>query len=261
MDALFVQCLARMERWFRDLEDSVPAPVKTPYLHHFVFRYHEKTLEQALILKLARVVTGLHSARLLVNHGFLQEQAAIHRMLDEYQQDITFLSLARLAGDFTDLHQRYLNAFYEEELDRPEDPLSSTQKRPSIPRQKIRAYTAKKEAEIGVGDASRGAELTRTLSKAYSGFVHGASTQILNMYGGHPPRFQVTGMLGTPHEAEHRRDMWNYFYRGVLSFNEVAHVLKKYELADETNQFSIVFQRAVGKEYTKRAHLIGRGDR
>ena len=63
MDTLFALCLEQMESWFRALEKRVPQPYKMPFLHSFVFRYKEKTLEQALIQKLARVVTGLHSAR------------------------------------------------------------------------------------------------------------------------------------------------------------------------------------------------------
>jgi len=242
-----------MEAWFRMLEKQVPQPIKMSFREHFVFRYKEKTLEQALIQKLARVVTGLHSARTLLNRGFLQEQIAIHRMLDELQQDISFLSLARLDGGITKLHQRFLDAFYEEEFDDQENPLGSTQKRPSIPRQKIRAYLAMKEAEVGVSNPSRGAELTRTLSKAYSGFVHGASPQVMNMYGGFPPRFHISGMLGTPHEQEHRKDLWNYFYRGLLSFNEVALVFEDLALVESIRCFLIEFENAAGKNYTERA--------
>jgi hypothetical protein len=253
MDQQFESCLDQMESWFRALEKQVPQPIKMPFRHHFVFRYKEKSLEQALIQKLARVVTGLHSARILLNRGFLQEQAAIHRMLDELQQDISFLSSARLDDGITELHQRYLDAFYEEEFDVPENPLASTQKRPSIPRQKIRAYLARIEAAVGISNPSRGAELTRTLSKAHSGFVHGASPQIMNMYGGFPPRFHISGMLGTPHEQEHRRDLWHYFYRGLLSFNEVALVFEDRKLVESTRDFSVAFENAAGKEYTKRA--------
>ncbi|MBU1706264.1 hypothetical protein KKG19_06120 [Patescibacteria group bacterium] len=253
MDPLFERCLEQMESWFRALEEQVPQPIKMPFLHHFVFRYKEKTLEQALIQKLTRVVTGLHSARILLNSGFLQEQIAIHRMLDELQQDISFLSYARLEDEFTELHQRYLDAFYEEELDVPENPIASTQKRPSIPRQKIRAYLARKEAEVGVSNPSRGAELTRTLSKAYSGYVHGASPQIMNMYGGFPPRFHISGMLGTPHEKDHRSDLWNYFYRGLLSFNEVALVFEDLKVVESIRSFSIAFENVAGKDYTKGA--------
>lgn len=235
MDSLFTRCLGQMECWFDALEKQVPRPVKVLLPHHFVFRYSEKTLEQALVQKLARVVTGLHSARILVNSGFLQEQIAIHRMLDELQQDISFLSDARLLDEVTELHQAYLDSFYQEEFDIPEDPFASTQRRPSIPRKKIRAYLAKKEAEVGVSNQSRSAELKRTISNAYSGFVHGASPQIMDMYGGLPPRFYISGMLGHPQEQDNRRDLWNYFLRGLLSFSEVAQVFQ-----DQTVEKSIV---------------------
>jgi hypothetical protein len=250
MDQQFARCLEQMESWFRELEKQVLPPIKVPFLHHFVFRYKEKTVEQALIQKLARVVTGLHSARILLNSGFLQEQIVIHRMLDELQQDITFLSFARFEDNISEMHQRYLDAFYEEEFDVPENPTESTQKRPSIPRKKIHAYIARKDAEIGVSNPSRGAELMRTLSKAYSGFVHGASPQILNLFGGFPPRFHISGMLGTPHELEHRNDLWNYFYRGLLSFDEVALVLEDVNLSERIHSYSIAFANAVGKNYT-----------
>ena len=234
MDSLFARCLEQMESWFEALEKQVPLPTKMPLPNAFVFRYKEKTLEQALVQKLARVVTGLHSARILLNNGFLQEQIAIHRMLDELQQDISFLSDARFLGEVTELHQRYLEAFYEEEFDIPENPMASTQRRLSIPRKKIHAYLAKKEAEVGVSNPSRSAELTRTLSKAYSGFVHAASPQIMNMYGGFPPRFHISGMLSHPHEQDHQRDLWGYFHRGLLSFIEVAVVFQ-----DQTVETSI----------------------
>jgi hypothetical protein len=62
MDQQFESCLEQMESWFPMLEKQVPQPIKVPFRDHFVFRYKEKTLEQALIQKLARVITGLHSA-------------------------------------------------------------------------------------------------------------------------------------------------------------------------------------------------------
>lgn len=251
IDADFVDCLDRMEKWFRILEPTVPAPEKVPYLGQYVFRYRERTLEQALILKLARVVSGLHGARLLVNNGFVQEAAALQRLLDEFQEDINFLSLARLDDDYTELHQNYLNAFYEEEFDNPADPVASVQKRSMIPRRKIHAYIARKEAEVGVRERIRGAQLRRTLSKLYSGFVHGAAPQILDMYGGWPPRFRVSGMRGTPREYRQREDLWNYFYRGVICFYEVALVLDRFNVADEAKQFNQGLQKAAGKDYSK----------
>ena len=69
-------------------------PQRVPHGDAFVFRYKEKTIHQAMVQKLARVVSGLHAARLLLENGLLQEQAAVQRMLDEFHEDILFLAFA-----------------------------------------------------------------------------------------------------------------------------------------------------------------------
>jgi hypothetical protein len=199
-----------METTLRDLENRVPSPKVIKFGKGHVFRYVERSIHQAIIQKLARTISGLHAARILLDHGFVQELGALQRMLDEFQEDITFLSYAVIYDGLTELHQRYLDAFYEEELDKPEDPVASTQKRPMIPRKKIRAYLARLEGSNI--DPSRGIELSKTITKTYSGFIHGASPHIMDMYGGNPPRFHVTGMLGTPRIDEHADDIWNYFF-------------------------------------------------
>lgn len=75
MDALYNQVLHRLDKAFRKLEGMVPPPQKESQGDGFVFRYREKTIHQAILQKLARVVSGLHAARLLFQHGFVQEQA------------------------------------------------------------------------------------------------------------------------------------------------------------------------------------------
>ena len=131
--------------------------------------------------------------------GFVQEQAALQRILDEINEDITFLAYGVINGDVTSLHQSYLDAFFEEEFD-AYTALDSTQKRAPIHRRKIHAYLSRMDSGI---DSSTAIEVSRTVSKIYSGYVHAASPQIMDMYGGSPPRFHVRGMLGTPrHQPE-----------------------------------------------------------
>jgi hypothetical protein len=224
IDQLFDNTLRNMEVTLHALEKQVPPPRAIPFKDGFVYRYVEKTIHQALIQKLARVVTGLHAARILLEHGFVQEQGALNRILDEFQEDISFLAYAVIFDEITELHRRYLSAFYEEEFDKPESPIKSTQKRPMVARKKIRAYNARMEAVFAL-DPSMGIELSRTVNKALSGFVHGASPAIMDMYGGEPPGFHVRGMLRTVRITEHREDLWNYFYRGLIAFGFVAKAL------------------------------------
>ncbi len=242
------ESLKRMEAALLHFETLVPAPRQVPMLNHFVFRYVEQSIKQAILQKLVRVITGLKSAQILLNYGFFQEQSAIHRMLDEFEQDILFLSLAILDDEITDLHKRYLEAFYEEELDNPSKPIASKQKRAMIPRQKIHAYIARAQAEVN--DPSKGVELSRTLTKAYSGYIHGASPHIMHLYGGSPSQFHVSGMLGTPHEQSYRDDLWNYFYRGLLSFELAANVFEELKLARDLNIFSQIMAKNAGKDYS-----------
>jgi hypothetical protein len=156
-----------MAQAFRRLETQVPPPQAVPWRGGVVFRYVEKTVQQALIQKLARVISGLHAVDVLLYNGFVQEQGVLHRTLDELQEDITFLGAAVTNDMVTDLHKKYLEAFYAEEFDNPDSAIDSSQKRNYPPRRKIRAYIIR---VLGKGlNPSKILDAGETISKAYSG--------------------------------------------------------------------------------------------
>ncbi|WP_200884575.1 hypothetical protein [Methylotenera sp. N17] len=246
MENLYNDALRNMESTVHRLAKRVPQPIRLPFKDSFVFRHTEKTIHQAIVQKLARTVSTLHAAKLLMQHGFVQEQAALQRMLDEIQEDITFLTFGIIFDNRTLLHQEYLNAFFEEEFD-ADSALVSTQKRPMIKREKIRAYIARTEG-AGV-DPSTGTEVSRTISKTYSGYVHAASPQIMDMYGGNPAKFHMQGMLNTQLHDDHKSDLWNYFYRGIISFSFAAKAFGDEKLFHEIYQFTKDFAQLSGKDY------------
>lgn len=241
MEDLYDQALSNMERTVNSFAKAVAPPQRVPFKDSFFFRYAEKTLHQALVQKLARLVSTLRAARLLMEHGFFQEQAALQRILDELQEDISFLSFAVVFNDETPLHREYLDAFFQEEFD-AESALKSTQKRATIPRKKIHAYIARTGGASL--DPSTGAEVARTVHKAYSGYVHGASPQIMDMYGDDPPRFHMNGMLDTPLHQDHRDDLWNYFYRGITAFCFAAKAFGDDVLFAKIREFATAFERS-----------------
>jgi len=114
-----------------------------------------------------------------------------------------------------------------------------------IPRKKIRAYLSRIEAPLF--DQSKAVELMRTLNKAYSGFVHGASPQLMDMYGGNPPKYHISGMLGTPRIKQHSDDLWNYFYRGIITFVVAAKAFGDDEIFSKIRDFSEYFQSLSGR--------------
>jgi hypothetical protein len=151
--------------------------------------------------------------------------------------------------DSTPLHTAYLDAFYQEEFD-PDAKVTSSSDRAAIPRKKIRAYIDR--ITSGPKGSSKHLDASRTISKAYSGYVHAASPQIMDMFGGHPLQFHVRGMRGTERYLEHRADLWNYFYRGIVAFSFAAKAFGEDELFDSIKRFSTQFALSTGKDLQSR---------
>ena len=249
MEKSYDDALNHMDRMLSILIFMVPPPVKKMTKGEgeelLVYRFEEQSIHQAIVQKLVRIISGLRAVRILVGYGFVQEQASLHRMLDEFNEDVHFLSLAIIHDDISELHERYLAAFYEEEFD-AETAMSSTQKRPMIPRKKIRSYVDRKIADDKLGG---GPESARTVSKAYSGFLHGASDQIMDIYFGDPPRFHTDGIPGTSRHKEYQDDFRNYIYRGLLSFGvSLAAFRRKIEF-EKNFRVASEFGRNLSRDY------------
>jgi len=249
MNELLNKTLNFLEQQTHYLAEQVPPPKQISFKDSFVFRYEEQLELQAIVQKLARMVASLNSIKVLVSHGLFQDQAAIQRMSDEFQEDIVFLCYGLITGEKTSLHTDFLNYFYQEEFDNLDSLIDSTQNRGMVSRKKIRAYISRIEGNNL--DPSTGVKLSKTLNKTYSGFVHGASPQIMDMYGGIIPHFYISGMLGTPRECEHKRDMLNYFYRGILSFGFAAKAFGDKKLFDNIIKFRNYFEKVSGVNYEK----------
>ncbi len=246
MEHLYNQALDIMVVAFDALCRKVGDPQLQPMGDGYVYRYQEKSIYQAIIQKLARLVTGLKAISALNQAGFLQEQAALQRTLDEFEEDISFLCFGIIFGEITDLHRKYLEAFYEEEFDDPKSSIRSTQKRPMIRRNKIRAFVSR---DRGAGyDQSSTIEIGRTLSKAYSGYIHGASPQLMELYFGNPLRFQLSGGTGSPFYDDYLDDLLNYYYRSMLSFAFAAKAFGEENLFARIRDYSKEFAVASGRE-------------
>lgn len=242
---LYKEILPVLERTFSILESKIDKPKFIKRGSYKVFRYADKSVEAAIIQKLARIISGLNASLFLLKGGFVQELGVLFRTLDEFNEDIIFLCQAMQIGQVAEFHQKYLDSFYKEELDQPDNAFESTQKKYPTPRKKIQAAISNiPESELNPSDHK---EVLRTVSQAYSGYVHGASCHILEMYGGNPPHYHISGMLGTPRIVESIRDAWNYFYRGLLSVMFAAKAFKENDLVKELYVFRDYIEKKFGK--------------
>lgn len=236
-----------LEECFHALEASVPAPESIKENDCYVLRHKKEhqCFELAIIQKLARYISGLNASLLLLEAGYTQELGAIFRTLDEFGEDIMFLALPISGGiEKTPTHDKYLEQFFQEEFDNPGNAILSTQKREPIPRKKIRAVIA--DAGKNGLNPHDAREVSRTISQAYSGYVHGASGHILEMVGGNPLRYFLSGMAGTPRQSEFTYNYWDYAYRGLISVVLAAKVLGEAEIVDKGYKFIAHFEKVTG---------------
>jgi hypothetical protein len=234
MDDVFNRVMAELEEVFRILEEKVPPPVKEVYQDGFVLRYVEQTPQQAMLQKFARLISGLHTLRLLLINGFLQEMGVIQRTLDDFGEDILFITLAVADDDMTDRHKQYLEYHWMEER------RETGAKRGQVTRKDIRAYVANHSGD----DPSSMISAGRKVYKGYSGFVHGSGEAIIDMCMTDPPRYLLGGMLESPLYPDHQDDLWNYMYRGLLASTFMARLFGDEALWNKRYRSVKGFERA-----------------
>jgi len=238
LQQLLKDTVSEMDRALERMVELVPPARSITFRDSFVYRHVEHLPQQAIVQKMSRIPSGLRAAQLLCDAGYFQEQSSLQRIIDELGEDVIFLSVPIIFGNESQIHRKYLDAFFAEEYD-PVSGKPVPEQRPMIPRKKIRAAIA--NSPLGTQDPSSHMEAGKTISKAYSGFVHGASPHIMDTYGGNPPRFHTAGMLGTIREVEHRQDIVNYYFRGLSAYIIGARAIGHQPVFDRLYQLSGVY--------------------
>lgn len=256
MRKLLLEVINVLSNAFLRLEGQVPPPKLIPHGDRKVFRFTEQNLQQALLLKLARVVTGLKALDALLAQGLLQETAAMCRILDEICEDISFLTVALTNDKITELHERYLRGFWAEEFSEPANTLVRHQKPDTPRRNKVVAYIHR--VMDHENDASRISDVHQAISSTYSGYIHAAAPQVMDMYGGDPPHFHIEGMLHTPLMSDHVYDAWNYHYRSIVAAICVARAFGDAELSRVLGEYHDQFIQQSGSRGEGITPIAGR---
>jgi len=158
----------------------------------------------------------------------------MQRTIDEIEQDIWFLCLAVINSDITGLHTEYLQYFYSEEFADAGDLVGSRIGRGMVKRDKIRAYVHR--SSLSGPELERANEVGKTITKAYSGYIHAASPHIMDMY--FPDQFDVSGALKQYRYDSHRRDAQNVFYRAITAMAVAAKAFGNEPLFESLHSFA-----------------------
>jgi hypothetical protein len=184
------------------------------------WRYRQQLPEQAVVIKLARLLSALHAAKILLDGGLVLDVGASKRILDEMVEDVLFIVGALRQGESTPQHERFLKEFWQEEFDNSETDDLRNLERDRVPRKKIRSFNARLPG-VKIRPEIRG-KVQDVVGKTYSGYIHGAAAHTMEIYGGEKPRFHPLGMRHTPPWLSQAEDLKNYFYRSVCVFGIVA---------------------------------------
>ncbi len=233
--------LAALQDAVERLERAVPKPSKTVTSSgHPAYRYIEKTPEQALVLKLVRLVSALRSLALLIENGLPLDGGAAMRIIDEIDSDVLFLSGPLIFGGKEPRHEQFLAEFFQEEFDDP-NPVKASQKRNRVSRRDVRAYNAR---AYNHGDAvSDVVAVNETIDNAFSGFIHGAAIHVLDVFDG--ARFRVPAASDDEPVEAVRDQLQQYLHRSMMSTAVAAKALKDDVLFAELH----ALQRSMFNDY------------
>jgi len=249
IDKYLETTLSELGALYHEMAALIEAPVFEDVGGYRAWRF--KTLSESLAcyLKGVKVISSLNASMVLLRAGHTQEIGALCRMIDDFCNEIFFLLKPQDGENFSKEQIQFLNDFFQEEFDKPKNPLGSTQKRVNVSIKKIHATFGKiAKSEMNPSDAQ---ELMRTTHQAFSGYVHGAYPHIMEMFGGIEPH--LNGMLGTPRIDEWRGQLIGYIYRAVMASVFVARKLGLDEMEAKVRNLLEKYETDTGCKSAKTA--------
>lgn len=241
---LLERMVLRLDESVQALSASFPQPLKVPMRDGFVFRYENQTILLLMFLKAVKIASNNNAAMTLLRAGFVQETYALCRMIDESCDDIMFMAQLGEDKQASKDQRRFFREFFQEELENPGDPLSSA-KRDRVPRKNIHAALSR----MGGAESqnpSRDIAVGRSLSQAFSGFVHGSYGHLMELFGGPERRFHTRGLFGTPRIEECERNHVNYMYRSFVAVEAVALLASRSDVAERLDSLRLALARETG---------------
>ena len=210
-ELVFQQALDHMDRTIDDLFRLLPDPIiETIGDGIRDFRFTKKDSQSAIVLKLVQFTSNLRAGRLLIDHGFAYEWSVLKRLLNETVEDIGFLLAENQDDNQGDLHERFLDAFYEGDLDNKGDLKSESVN--NVKRSEIRKFLIEYYEDVDVEVLGEGIpppeEVMRGLYRLGSGYIHGRAVHIMSLYDEGRNRFHTNGWNNEEHLASEREDFF-----------------------------------------------------
>lgn len=235
----FQQALAHMDKTMDDLLKLVADPQEKSRGKVIVYRFDGKDSEHALLLKLVQLISNLRAGRLLIDHGFTYEWAVTRRLLYETVEDVMFLLAEEGSESPSMLHEKFLSAFYAEDLD-DQGRLPKKGVAP-VPRPKIEEFIDRLEKKTDATKMRSGNSLNDVMRGIYlfgSGYVHGRASSIMRLYDEKKNEFRTNGVDDEEHLQNELKSYWQIVFVSILCFAAVRGQWWGEKYRDDALQFA-----------------------
>ncbi len=137
------QTLQRLEEIYAKMDKAAEPVLFRNIGPYKQFRHEALTESLVCYLKGIKAISTLNASIVLLRQGYSQEVGALCRMADDFCNEIFFLLLPQGSDGFSDDQMRFLENFFQEEFDKPDDPLRSAQNRDTVSVKKIHSTFGK----------------------------------------------------------------------------------------------------------------------
>jgi hypothetical protein len=223
---VYKEAVGHLEKIIRIFEEEL----EKPDLVHGAFLYRSATVMHVCMLKGVRIVSGLNALLVLFEAGYVTEMGVLMRTMSDCMNAIYFL-LERFPEKMPEV-EKYISDFFGEVLDEPEIGPDQGGKSYRTKVKKIHASRARLLSEHI--NFAVGRDMVYKNYSAYSGYVHAAYPNIMELCGGEPPySFHVQGLKGTPRLKEWETILVAFIRSAFLVFGYMAEKYNKAELIHE----------------------------
>lgn len=260
MITIFKQAIENFYPLFYKFEDSVGKPNLIEESGLFQFDYPEKNIPTICLIKMARILSSLNAIVILFENGYIVEIGVIIRTIKEACADLSFLLKDYPENNPTKSQQQYIDEFFKEEFQNPQDPINTARKHNRVPSKKIHAGFARNMYKMSklikieklrrrvqkIINPSEHQSSTQIILNIWSGYVHYGYRQSVEIFGGTRPEYHFNGLSGTPKMNEWQDILVTEFFAVYNHFLDICLKFKFLEEFEILKSKQIEFQEKTG---------------
>lgn len=196
----------------------------------FGFRYGKPDARHFCLLKSARAVSGLNACLYLARAGFTQELAVIIRTVIECATHIEYVLLSSRPDGSMELGPAHdhVHEFFRDYIRHSGKQAVGRGIKQKVVHSEVGGWLDSGSTRLDRdSDAQPAHELLSNIYITYSKYVHAKYPECMDMYGGAPGHFHLSGMAGTPKDHENL-EILDTFTTAVSQ--TLAHIVRQFHL-------------------------------